>query len=203
MPYLALQHKWSPWQIASRRVRGTEARWSMLSRGAVLLNRLINRQVGLCGCVQTQLELEVIPYGAVENPDTLKGKGCRYLVAVKGIVMEKLWKERVSDAKCEEYYCREEVGRDGETVAEWKESVLERWKVEQSVRRGKQGKDWLSWPKVREGERERGFYRIWKLGYLAECVVAAVFWRDDTPGSWSVLMWTQAGSFMWTSAQRQ
>lgn len=61
----------------------------MLSRGAVLLNRLINRQVGLCGCVQTQLELEVIPCGAVENPDTLQGKGGRYLVAVKGIVTEK------------------------------------------------------------------------------------------------------------------
>ncbi len=46
----------------------------MLSRGAVLLNGLINRQVGLCGCVRTQLDLEVIPCGAGENPDTLKGK---------------------------------------------------------------------------------------------------------------------------------
>lgn len=33
--------------------------------------------------------------------------------------------------------------------------------------------------------------------------VAAVLGRDDPHESWSVLMWTQAGLFMWTSAQRQ
>lgn len=69
----------------------------MLSQGAVLLNRLINRQVGLCGCVQTQPELEVVPCGAEENPDTLRGKVCRYSVAAKGIVTAKWRKE--SDGK--------------------------------------------------------------------------------------------------------
>lgn len=49
--YLVVQNKLSPWQIASQRVRGTAARWSMLSQGAVFLNRLINHQVGFCGCV--------------------------------------------------------------------------------------------------------------------------------------------------------
>lgn len=43
----------------------------MLSRGAVLLNSLINRQVGLCGRVQTQPELEAVPCSGEENPDTL------------------------------------------------------------------------------------------------------------------------------------
>lgn len=61
----------------------------MLSQAAVLLNRFINRQVGLCGCVETQLDLEVVPCGTKGNPDTLQGKVCRYLVAVKGIVTEK------------------------------------------------------------------------------------------------------------------
>lgn len=48
-----------------------------------------------------------------------------------------------------------------ERLAEWKESTLERWKVEQSVRRRKRGKRLIELAKkVRRGERERGFYRI-------------------------------------------
>lgn len=70
----------------------------MLSRGAVLLNWLINRQVGLCGCVQTQLELKAVPCGAEENNDTQQGKACRYLE--KNITVGERW-----------VYCNGETGR--------------------------------------------------------------------------------------------
>lgn len=46
-----------------------------------------------------------------------------------------------------------------------------------SLGRRKWGDDWLSWPEVREVGRERGLHWIWKLGYLAECAVAAISLR--------------------------
>lgn len=64
----------------------------MSSRGAVSLNRLINRQLGLCGCVETQPVLEVVPHGEEADPDTPQGKVCTYSVPVMGTVTEKLSK---------------------------------------------------------------------------------------------------------------
>lgn len=47
----------------------------MSGRGAVLLNRLINWHVGLSGCVRSELDSEVLPCGAEENPEAPQGEG--------------------------------------------------------------------------------------------------------------------------------
>lgn len=65
--------------------------------------------------------------------------------------------------------------------AECTENMVKRCRVKQSFRRRKPGKDWLSWPKVRKGERECRFYRIWQWEYLAECACSCCFLRRRYP----------------------
>lgn len=115
---------------------------------------------------------------------------------------ENRWRER-EGCKVWKYYCREEVGVRERLWWNGRRTCRKDGKWSNPTGDESEQKDWLRWAKVRKGERERRFYRIWKWVYLIECVVAAAFQGDDTHGSWSVLMWTLAGSFMWTSAQRQ
>ena len=164
----------------------------MLSLVAVVLNRLINCQAGLRGRVQAQLDSEVAPRGAQENRGALQGESLQIFSRSKGNLcwdMTKIesewwrrWRGRINQKIDGRDGCKVKNITVGKRWAWWREEdTLERWKAGQSFRRRERGKGLIELSKSQEGwERAQVFYRMWKLGHLAECAAAAVF-----PRRWS------------------